>query len=75
MSRSDNGTRIPPLKISDTNQTTIERNNVRMKSSQTTAALAALLIASSILTGCGKFDTSGMTPEKTDISIFNTLFV
>lgn len=33
-----------------------------MKSSQTTAALAALLITSSILTGCGKFDTSGMTP-------------
>lgn len=32
-----------------------------MKSSQTTAALAALLIASSLLTGCGKFDTSGMT--------------
>lgn len=33
-----------------------------MKSSQVSAALAALLIASSILTGCGKFGTSGMTP-------------
>ena len=33
-----------------------------MKSSQIPAALAALLIASFLLTGCGKFDTSGMTP-------------
>lgn len=32
-----------------------------MKKSQFSSALAALLIVSSILTGCGKFDTSGMT--------------
>ena len=42
-----------------------------MKSSQIPAALAALLIASSLLTGCGKFDTSGMTPLGTSDDSFS----